>query len=144
MVNRKDWLLLALAHQPERPLTPIQVQKAMFLMREEAGRKVGSGFYKFVPHNYGPFCAEIYRDLDALAKEGLVAIDPSPDRRWRSYGLTAVGQNKTLSIRRNADKDAARYLGKVVDWVTSLSFPDLVRAIYSNYPAYKKNSIFVD
>jgi hypothetical protein len=53
--SRQDWLLLALALRGGLPVTPVQIQKAMFLMSAEAKQYLGRGFYAFIPHNYGPF-----------------------------------------------------------------------------------------
>jgi predicted phage gp36 major capsid-like protein len=44
--------------------------------------------------------------------------------------------------KRVANKNAIDYLGNVVDWVSSMTFPQLVRAIYAKYPAFKANSVF--
>jgi len=51
MTTRQEWLLIALAHRRGEPMTPVQIQKAMFLMDAEAKHFVGPGFYKFVPYN---------------------------------------------------------------------------------------------
>ena len=36
-MNRRDWLLLAVAQAGDNGLSPIQIQKTMFLLRMEAG-----------------------------------------------------------------------------------------------------------
>jgi hypothetical protein len=36
MTTRKEWLLMALAHRSGEPMTPVQIQKAMFLLSAEA------------------------------------------------------------------------------------------------------------
>jgi hypothetical protein len=58
MTARQDWLLMALAYRNGEPMTPAQIQKAMFLMSAEAPALVGRFFYNFVPYNYGPFYAQ--------------------------------------------------------------------------------------
>jgi hypothetical protein len=67
MASRDEFLLLALASASDGRLTPVQIQKAMFLLKQEAGQFVGPDFYEFVPYNYGPFNSSIYDDLNALA-----------------------------------------------------------------------------
>lgn len=67
---KQDWLLLALAHRAGRPLTPAQIQKAMFLMGAEARTLVEPRSYDFTPYNYGPFDASVYHDLDAMVEKG--------------------------------------------------------------------------
>jgi hypothetical protein len=82
MASRDEFLLLALASASDGRLTPVQIQKAMFLLKQEAGQFVGPDFYEFVPYNYGPFNSSIYDDLNALAGAGLVTIDQSQGRSW--------------------------------------------------------------
>ncbi len=71
-MNRQNWLLLAIAQAGDKGLSPIQVQKTMFLIRMEAGDCVGQGFYAFKPYNYGPFCSAIYKDVDLLVVSGML------------------------------------------------------------------------
>ena len=115
----------------------------MFLMAMEAAHQVGTRFYTFVPYNYGPFDAAIYHDLSRLAERGLVYSDPAAGRSWKSFSITAEGLQAAQAIRAQADPNAVSYLERVVDWVSSLSFPSLVRAIYDKYPQFKANSVFV-
>ncbi len=142
MTSRQDWLLLGLARRGERGLSPVQVQKAMFLMSAELPRAVGPGFYRFKPYNYGPFDEKIYHDLDDLARDGLVFIDGGgPTRR---YAITAKGLDRATQAQSSADPRALGYLDRVVDWVCSLTFSTLVRAIYDKYPKFRANSVFTD
>jgi DNA-binding PadR family transcriptional regulator len=143
MTDRSDWLLLALAHRRGAPMTPVQIQKTMFLMAMEAGHQVGPRFYEFIPYNYGPFDASIYHDLNRLAERGLVYGDAAVGRNWKAFSITAEGLETAGAIRAQADPNAVSYLGRVVEWVSSLSFPALVRAIYDKYPQFKANSVFV-
>jgi hypothetical protein len=123
-------------------MTPAQIQKAMFLMSAEAPGLVGQFFYNFVAYNYGPFDAQVYHDLDALAGEGLVAATHFPGRSWKLYAVTPAGLEAAARAKLTANRQGVSYLEKVVDWVSSMSFPQLVRAIYAKYPQYKANSVF--
>lgn len=142
MATRQEWLLMALAHRNGEPMTPAQIQKAMFLMSAEARQLVGQRFYDFIPYNYGPFDANVYHDLDAMVSNGLVTSTHFPGRSWRLYAVTPAGVAEAARARRTANAQGVRYLEKVVDWVSSLSFPQLVSAIYAKYPQYKANSVF--
>jgi hypothetical protein len=142
MTSRQEWLLMALAHRNGEPMTPAQIQKAMFLMSAEANALVGQSFYKFVPYNYGPFDAKVYHDLDNLATSGLITTVHFTGRSWRLYAVTPAGLVEATRLKEKANKQGVAYLAKVVDWVSSLSFPQLVRAIYAKYPQYKANSVF--
>lgn len=142
MTTRQEWLLIALAHRNGEPMTPAQIQKAMFLMSAEARQLVGQPFYNFVPYNYGPFDASVYHDLDQLADNDLVTSAHFPGRSWKLYAVTPAGIEAAARSKRVANKQGVNYLEKVVDWVSSMSFPQLVRAIYAKYPQYKANSVF--
>jgi hypothetical protein len=60
----------------------------------------------------------------------------------RVYRLTASGLQAAAESRAKLNPALVAYLTAVVKWVSSLSFPDLVRAIYKKYPEYKENSVF--
>ena len=136
---RRDWLLMALAHREGQHMNPVQVQKAMFLLAREIPDLVGPGFYRFVPYNYGPFDADVYTDLGRLAQQGMVSITRA---RFNRYAVTPEGFREGTVLLERADPEARAYLSRVVDWVCSLSFADLVRAIYKKYPEYRANSVF--
>jgi DNA-binding PadR family transcriptional regulator len=139
--SRQDWLLLALALRGGLPMSPVQIQKTMFLMSAEAKEYLGQGFYKFVPYNYGPFASDVYTDLESLASRGLVTSSVT-GRGWKIYAITPVGLTAGEKIKASANATAVAFLKRVVDWVCSLSFPALLRAIYAKYPKYKANSVF--
>ncbi|MGO9266786.1 MAG: hypothetical protein ACLQBA_18210 [Candidatus Binataceae bacterium] len=142
MADRKDVLLAALALSDNRSLTPVQVQKAMFLVAAEAKHVAPRRFYVFEKYNYGPFCADIYSDLSGFEGSELVTVEQLPNRKVRSYRLTDRGVKTAAITQANLNPALIAYLRAVVEWVTSLSFPDLVRAIYRKYPEYKENSVF--
>jgi hypothetical protein len=133
---------MALAHRKGEPMTPAQIQKAMFLMSAEARALVGESFYEFVPYNYGPFDAKVYHDLENLAVNGLVTTTNFAGRSWKPYAVTPFGVAEAARSKEKANKQGVAYLERVVDWVSSRTFPELVRAIYAKYPQYKANSVF--
>lgn len=141
-MTRRDVLLAALSDSADQSLTPVQIQKAMFLVAKEVGHLVPHPFYEFEKYNYGPFCADIYCDLDALQVSGFVSCEQLA--RVRRYRLTAAGHAKSTSAGSRLNPVLGSYLQVVVRWVTSLGFQDLVRSIYKKYPEYKENSIFSD
>jgi uncharacterized protein YwgA len=143
MSDKNSVLLIALAAAPDHSLTPVQVQKIAFLVGKEAKKLAPKPFYKFVPYDYGPFSPAIYDDLGEYTQEGFVAVEHQPGSKVRRYRLTQEG----LEHLQSTDSDSsplADYVSQATDWVTSLNFPDLVRAIYARYPSFKKNSVFVE
>src|SRR5436190_18669612 len=80
----KDWTLLVISAADSRGLSPVQLQKSLFLLErrlsEEApAEKLGESFYEFVPYNYGPFDVKVYQDAEALEERGLVTIQSSAE-----------------------------------------------------------------
>lgn len=142
MTNNRDILLYALDQSATKSLTPVQVQKAAFLLAMEMKALVPPNFYTFEKYNYGPFSAAIYSDLAKLEEQGLVSITNPPGRRVRLYELTPAGVAAANAASASVQGQLATYTSAVVRWVTSLSFTSLVRAIYQRYPDYKENSIF--
>jgi hypothetical protein len=140
-MKRQDWLVQALAAAGDRGLDPVQLQKTLFLFKER-GRYTDANFYRFVPHNYGPFAAAIYADTDNLDREGLVVKVRRRDRSWSTFALTELGRAHAIATRHSIPADAWAFLNSTVTWVKARSFSDLVEGIYRLYPKYRVNSIF--
>ena len=142
MLTRQDWLLTALSKSPGGAMSPVQVQKALFLFGQEAGGSIGAEFYSFEPYDYGPFDAAICADLRRMTIDGHVRGVWSPGRSWKSYTITRSGRNAVLALERDADPRLTEFLGRIVQWVSGRSFSDLLRSIYAAYPEFAVNSVF--
>lgn len=143
-MNRQDWLLLVLA-STEKALTPVQLQKSLFLLEKTLpDGLLAEGYYEFVPYDYGPFDSAIYQDADMLANQQLVSIVPSPTGRWREYSIGRVGLHRIGQVQSELPETVRDYVRQLVEWVQTKSFSQLVRYIYDRYPEYKVNSVFQD
>ena len=142
MLTRQDWLLLALSKSPGGTMSPVQIQKALFLFGQEVGGLIGTEFYSFEPYDYGPFDAAIYADLRRLTNEGRVRGEWSPGRSWKNYMLTGAGRKAVLTFETEADARLADFLRRIVEWVTGRSFSDLLRGVYAAHPEFAVNSVF--
>jgi uncharacterized protein len=141
-MQRRDWNLLVLAAAEGQALSPVQFQKALFLIsRELPVADLSETFYNFEPYNYGPFDADVYNDALRLVPEELVVVSRSP-RGWMEYSATPTGVERAKRIAESLDPAITNYVKRVVTWVRSQSFPALVRAIYQKYPDMKVNSVF--
>ena len=138
-LTHADWLLLTIA-SAKRPLEPVQLQKAIFLIGQNLKYEVGDSFYKFIPYNYGPFCQEIYADAQVLAAQGLVTI--SPGQKERRYAPTTDGESRAAELARAANVASVDYVKRVMAWMAELTFPQLLSAVYKQYPDWAKNSVF--
>jgi uncharacterized protein len=141
-MQRRDWNLLVLAAAEGQALSPVQFQKALFLISRNLPSEVlGDEFYDFQPYNYGPFDAEVYNDALQLVPEELAVVSKSP-RGWTEYGATSIGIARAAKIAATLDPKIVSYVERLVKWVRSQSFPALVRAIYERYPEMRANSVF--
>jgi uncharacterized protein len=143
-ISAKDWTLLAIALARGERMTPVQLQKSLFLLGRELPKEVGSEFYNFVPYDYGPFSSQVYDDAEDLALQGLVSLVRHPGADWRDFVATDMGTRRASEVQKRASPKALKYLASVVKWTMSLDFPDLVRKIYARYPEYKANSVFTE
>ena len=142
MLTRQDWLLLALSRSPGGVMSPVQIQKALFLFGQEAGGSIGTKFYTFEPYDYGPFDAAIYVDLRRLMNKGLVRREWNPGRSWKNYTITRTGRKAVLALEQHAEARLIEFLGRIVEWVRRRSFSDLLRSVYAAYPEFTVNSVF--
>ncbi len=142
MLTRQDWLLLALSKTPGGAMSPVQIQKSLFLFGQEVGGSIGTKFYSFEPYDYGPFDAAIYVDLRRMTDEGLVRGEWSPGRSWKNYAITPSGRKAALRLENGANARLTAFLGRIVVWVKGRSFSELLRSVYAAYPEFAVNSVF--
>ncbi len=142
-LGNRDWTLLAMALAGGKPLSPVQLQKSVFLFGKLLPDEVLSReFYEFVPYNYGPFCSDVYRDAEELAEEGLAQINAVTTHSYSQYSATPEGITGGNRLRDLLPPDAAEHAQVIVDWVRAQSFRGLVSAIYEKYPEFRANSVF--
>lgn len=141
-MRRHNWLLLVLAAADGEPLTPVQLQKSLFLMSDLMKEEVGEDFYQFVPYDYGPFCSDIYDDARELKWKDLAIIRKRSDRTYREYAATPAGLKRAERLIQQLPAKTAKNIKKIVDFTRRRSFSELVRTIYKYYPNFKKNSVF--
>lgn len=139
-MDRKAIILAALAPAQGDIHTPVQVQKLLFLIDREIPNLVGGPYFNFQPYHYGPFDVSVYEELDSLAQQNLVAI--IADYNWSNYRLTEEGQKKADGLWAGLPSEAKDFVERASAFVRSLSFSELVAAIYKAYPDMKVNSVF--
>lgn len=142
-MDRKDWLLLVIAAAKGQEFTPAQLQKSMFLLGEERREAVNEDFYEFEPYHYGPFCLDVYLDAEALEKQGLIAIHINRNGRWQEYRATDEGIGRAVALKESAEEEVVQFIRDKVAWARGMSFQELIKNIYRQYPDYRKNSVFV-
>ena len=139
---RTDWLLLALDAAGSKGLTPVQLQKTLFLLGKKMPDQVGTEFYDFKPYHYGPFDRAVYTDAEKLAATGRIEIEQREGENFNRYIITRDGEVDVSRLAYEA-KDVFEYLkDKLLPWIRSQTFQSLVSAIYAEYPEMRKHSVF--
>ena len=141
-MTRREMVLAGLATQAGADYSPVQVQKLFFLLDRNAAHLYGGPLFSFTPYNYGPFDRQVYDELEHLADQGKVKFIPAWN--WRNYRLTTEGQAEGEKILSSLPPKLYTYLGKASSFVRSLTFTQLVSAIYRAYPDMRANSVFQD
>lgn len=141
-MTRSDLLLAILAAAGGQAYTPVQIQKAAFLVTRNLPNVVDQGpAFAFAAYDYGPFDRSVYVEAETLERLGLATVSQmSP--RFRTYSATAPGVEQGQQVLAGLPEPISEYIGKVSDWVRSMDFATLVKSVYEAYPDTKVNSIF--
>ena len=143
-MSPRDWTLLVIAVSKRGPLQPVHLQKAVFVVGRRLTREQlqTREFYTFIPYDYGPFCADVYTDAQELENDGLIHIDHRPDLSYPLYSATEAGYAAVRELRRALTPEVVAFVDRLVEWVTTLTFQQLVSAIYQAFPEMRVNSVF--
>lgn len=140
-MDRNEIILAGLAAGGQgAAFPPAQVQKLFFLLDREVASYVGGPHFSFVAYDYGPFDSGLYSALDTAALAGLVEVNRTG--RVRTYSLTPEGFARGTALLQRIPEPAQTFVSRAAKWVNSLSFAQLVSAIYQRYPDMKANSVF--
>jgi hypothetical protein len=143
-VTKNELILAALAPANGKPFTPVQVQKLFFILDRKVPEAIGGPHFDFTPYHYGPFDAGVYRSLEAMAQEELVAITQRSGFSMQTFRLTPDGQKRGELALSSMDPRTREYVSRLSEFVRTSSFENLVAAVYREFPEMKVNSIFRD
>lgn len=141
-MDRSSVVLAVLSVANGGEFSPVQMQKVFFLVDKNVAQHVGGPHFSFTPYDYGPFDKAVYQVVDGLQIKGLVESSEVAGYNWRNYRLTVPGQKEGEIAFSKLPQAAQVYLKELVKVVRSLSFAELVSAVYKAYPDMKANSVF--
>jgi uncharacterized protein YwgA len=141
---RQKIILIFLCSDNNAALDPIRIMKGLFVFAMETPPEwlPEGSFYEFVPYYYGPYSPQIYSDLAYLETRGYLRSIENPGRSWKSYSLTNEGVEIAQSIAHSLDPRITEYLKQIRDFVTRVSFRQLLATVYKKYPEYATKSVF--
>ena len=137
----EEFVLVALAAGGEKIYSPVQVQKLLFLLDDNIPDAFGGPHFDFEPYDYGPFDKDVYSVLERLEGKKLVSVIPT-GRGWDKYALTPTGFKVGSDFLNSLGEKSRTYSKKIAEFVTTVSFSQLVSAIYTHYPEMSVNSVF--
>ena len=141
-MTKKEAVLMALAAANGAHYQPVQIQKLMFLLDRKIPESFGGPIFSFQAYDYGPFDKTVYDTIEELTSEGLAKAVCRPGCNWSEYGATVGGQEAGQAILSSLPDPISAYIRELSAWVRTLSFRELVGAIYRAYPEMKINSVF--
>jgi uncharacterized protein YwgA len=127
-----------LENEPIRGRT--RLQKELFLIQKRLMKGSLSVSFPFRPFKYGPFCKEVYDDVQYLKREGLLAEEKCyvPGKGvYVDFKLTEKGQSEATRL---ASTEEGEKLLKVAATVkkefNQMGVADLVVFTHKEYPGY--------
>jgi len=142
MMKKKDWILTVLNCSEDKTLSPVQLQKSLFLLKYMNPDAFSNNFYNFIPYHYGPFCLNIYEDADLLKFNEMININVNTIERWNIYSITDKGIKHVDDLKKQIKPELYNYALKIVKWVKNKTFSQLINEIYKQFPEFKVNSVF--
>ena len=141
-MDREQIILACLAPGRDCLYEPVQLQKLLFVFQRKAPTAFGDSSFNFYSYDYGPFDPGVYNSVESLARKGLVQILGKPFDRKRFYKLTEAGIEEGNKLLESFDEPCKAFIIKLSNWVRSLTFAQLVGAIYKAFPEMRANSVF--
>ncbi len=120
---------------------PVRVMKGIFLINQESPRHwlPAEARYKFEPYLCGPFAVGVYHDLERLTDLGYALMNLGAERSWR---ITPAGRELAKSALGDLPPGLQTYIQEVRGFVSSVSFRELLNAVYDKYPKFATRSVF--
>ena len=144
VLTPRQEVLLAFLGSGSGTVDPIRVMKGLFLIAQRMPEELLplGARYEFVPYSYGPCSFEIYRDLELLTGSGLINAEDVLGTSWKVYSSTRRGDVAVVEILAGFPQEMGVYIRRIREFVTSVSFRDLLHAVYEAYPDFAARSVF--
>ena len=139
MIVRSQWALLIVAAADGEFLTPMQLQKSVFLISRRLSVEKESLDYVFEGDDYGPVSLDLYRDMGLLRDQGLVFVT---QKYFREYAATVKGYRFATELCEQLEERDISYIERVVVWVRSQSCAQLIASICKAFPEYAAACMF--
>ena len=131
---RRQRTILHVLTAADGSVSATQLQKYVFLLREETFLGQDGTFYEFLPYRFGAYSFAAQREIEALTNCGYIESTSS------SLCVTALGKREA----RQVDSDTARAILTIVSKYGKIPLKALLRDVYCRYPWYASKSELKD
>jgi Protein of unknown function, DUF488 len=131
---RRQRTILEILGKADGRLSATQLQKFIFLLREETFLGKDSAFYDFLPYRFGAYSFSAQREIEALTTYGYIESINS------TIGVTSLGRAEA----RQADSDTSRAVLAILSKYEKLPLRTLLKDVYGRYPWYASKSELKD
>jgi hypothetical protein len=131
---RRQRTILEILRKANGRLSATQLQKFIFLLREETFLGKDVAFYDFLPYRFGAYSFSAQREIEALTTYGYIeSIDST-------VGVTSLGRTEA----GHADSDTSRAVLAILSKYEKLPLKTLLKDVYDRYPWYASKSELKD
>jgi hypothetical protein len=131
---RRQRTILKLLAATDGTVSATQLQKYVFLLREETFLGQDRAFYEFLPYKFGAYSFSAQREVEALTKYGYI------ESTTPSLGVTSLGRQEA----GHADSDTSRAVLAIISKYGKTPLRSLLRDVYCRYPWYASKSDLKD
>lgn len=132
---------LVKADSEQYPMDRIRMQKAVFMLVQR-GPEGWKTLYDYKPYNWGPYSGALTADLGMLASRHMIEADGTVFAKYPGYVASSDGERQAQELWSQLPEREKRFLMAVRAYVTTKSFPQLLREVYAAYPDFATKSQF--
>lgn len=131
---RRQRTILKLLGTAGGSLSSVQLQKFLFLLKQETSLGRDTAFYDFLPYKFGPYSFAANREIDALI--AYQYVEASTAGTFKNLTVTSSGKKEAAGV----DTDTERAMIVAFSKYGRLAPRDLMKDVYARYPWYAINS----
>lgn len=142
-MTKQDWLLLIIDAMGENPASPMEIQKALFLLGKNLNDqdRQCDNFYEFRAGDLGPEYIEIYEHTRVLESEKMIFIHFTLNG-YSEFEIRVKGHKKASQLQLLLSEKTNKYIEDVIKWLRSTPYSLVIASILNNFPEMGAKAIF--
>ena len=137
--SREDIIAAAFsAAGPGAAFDPIQLQHLLFLIDRTVSDRIGGPFFRFEPHDYGPYDGAIHGLIQEMGA-GSTSDNASPPHL--RYLLTDAGRERGEAVLGSLPESVSDYFGRAARWARLMPHRRMFAAMHREHPEIMVNCV---